>query len=73
MTELDDDAEWLLLDKTTGLVHQYEGQGYGGPNLCDCELIEHSFNSNRVLVTITRRHLEIGIWEEAACLQEKSD
>lgn len=65
-----DEEHILMLDELTGLVHQYEGVvGPGGPHLCDCELVEYSYEAG-TLVSIPRRAFEIGIWEPAECLRD---
>lgn len=78
-----DKREMLALDRTTGLVHQYEGTAPGGIGHektdfgigiipCDCDgrhgtIFKYSVESDNV-VMIERRHLEVGVWEPAPCL-----
>lgn len=76
--------ELLILDETTGLVHQYNGVGPGGivgeqsnheigllPCGCDGRLGELFVNSalDNNLIVISDDHLEFGVWKRAPCLE----
>jgi len=77
-----DAEEMLVLNKLTGLVHNYDGTvpgGYGGdpgsggigvaPCGCDGELFEESVMTDHAIL-IKGKHLEAGVWEPAPCLCE---
>lgn len=85
---MSDEHELLLLDKLTGLVHQYKGtriDGVAGEESpfsvrvapCGCKrdyaaIVDESLEHD-MMVVIKRRHLDIGIWKPAPCLNTKMD
>lgn len=80
-------GEMLALDRTTGLVHQYKGTAPGGIGSeemgfgigvvqCDCEdeyaeMFEQALQEDKVVI-VGRRHLRVGVWQPAPCLEEDS-